>query len=158
MYFGQEKELEHVCMDRKHYSGLLSSVLTTSNLISSLSSLCSSSSLTSSFGWASSPGVEKTIVLRFLALTTFCALGHNPLVLRSHTSHRGPTGRHITCKKHGRGSDEFHFSRWMAKEDSLTTHLPKSDQQMVDFTMELFWKPRLEIEPNPTGLECGNRS
>ena len=29
-----------------------------------------------------------------------------------------------------------------------TTHLPKSNQKMVDFTVEFFWKPRLEIESN----------
>ena len=133
-----------IIITSKHYS-IFSSVLT-SDVSSSPISLCSSSSLTSSFGWVSSPGVEKTIVLRFLILTTFCALGHKPFVLRSHTSHRGATGRHITYNRTFRISDEFHTCSMT--NTVRETHLPKSDKKMVDFTMEFFRKPRLEIEPN----------
>ena len=61
----------------------------------------SSSNAISTFGgepsFRSFSTLVKITALRFFDVT-FCALGHKPFLLRSHRSHRGPTGRQITWK------------------------------------------------------------
>ena len=85
-------------------------------------------------------GVLTVVTLRLFNLVTVSALGHKPVLLSEHSSHRGRSGRHISCK----------IENIMGIAALYTTeraHLTKSNEQMVDLGVKFVREPRLEVQP-----------
>ena len=85
-------------------------------------------------------GVLTVVTLRVFDLVTVSALGHKPALLSEHSSHRGRSGRHISCKIEN-------IEDIAALYTIERAHLTKSNEQMVDLVVQFRGKPRLEIQP-----------
>jgi len=78
------------------------------------------------------------------------ALGHSPLEFNVHESHFGPRETQMVCLAKGRSN--YHGRLPVAM---METYLTKADEHVVDFTMQLDGKPRLEIQPGFFRLRGG---